>query len=68
MAQITLTSWRILSNYKTFGLAFAVQTEIARLRKMFKGMKKATAKQAALVTVRRTLSACIDNRSFFAPA
>jgi len=58
-----MTTWRILSNYRAFGLAGAVDLETERLRRAW-GKKPSQMRSVALIVVRTALVQAINNGSF----
>lgn len=60
-----MTTWRILSNYRAFGLADAVAMERDHLRRIWRSASPATVRHMALVTVRTALVQSINNGSFY---
>ena len=59
-----MASWKILSNYKTFGLAFAVACVTAQCKKGY-GVGKKAARKMALYIVRTALVKAINDKSFY---
>lgn len=59
-----MASWKILSNYKTFGLAFAVNCVMAQCKKQM-GVGKKAARKMALYIVRAALVKSINDKSFY---
>lgn len=60
-----MASWKILSNYKTFGLAYAVELVTKQCRKQM-GVSLKVARKMALRIVRAALVSSINDRSFYA--
>lgn len=59
-----MASWKILSNYKTFGLAYAVSIVAKQCKKSI-GVGAKAARKMALQIVRIALTKAINDRSFF---
>ena len=59
-----MTSWRIVSNYHAFGLAYTVRHESERIRRTM-WVNPALRRRIALVTVRTALVQSINNGSFY---
>jgi hypothetical protein len=58
-----MTTWRILSNYRAFGLAYAVKLEAASLRKSLR-VRANVARRIALIQVRTALVQSINKGEF----
>lgn len=58
-----MVTWRILSNYRTHGLRFAVRCEARRLRRAL-GIRPDLAYRMALITVRTSLVQAINKGQF----
>ena len=58
-----MVTWKILDNYRTHGLRFAVRTEARSLRRHL-GIRADLAQRMALITVRTALVHAIDKRVF----
>ena len=58
-----MVTWRILSNYRTHGLRFAVRCEARRLRRAL-GIRPDLAQRMALIMVRTSLVQAIDKGEF----
>ena len=59
-----METWRILSNYQTHGLAWAVEHETRRVSRRM-GLRSDVARRYALQLVRASLVQAIDNGSFY---
>lgn len=59
-----MASWKILSNYKTFGLAYAVELVAKQCKKSI-GVKASIARKMALRIVRLALTKAINDKSFY---
>lgn len=59
-----MASWKILSNYKTFGLAYAVKLVQAKVKKQM-GVSVKIARKMALRIVRIALVKAINDKSFY---
>ena len=60
---VNTVTWRILSDYRAFGLRDAVKFEAARLRKGLR-IRADLARRMALVIVRTSLVSAIDKGQF----
>ena len=60
-----MVTWKILSNYKVFGLADTVTIVTKQIKKQI-GVNVATARRMALVMVRIALVKSINDGSFYA--
>lgn len=58
-----MATWKILSNYHTHGLRFAVRTEARSLRRSLR-VRSDLAYRMALITVRTSLVQAIDKGEF----
>ena len=58
-----MVTWRILSNYQTHGLRFAVRCEARSLRRHL-GIRSDLAYRMALITVRTSLVQAINKGEF----
>ena len=58
-----MATWKILDNYRTHGLRFAVRTEARSLRRHL-GIRADLAQRMALITVRTSLVHAIDKGVF----
>jgi len=58
-----MVTWKILSNYQTHGLRFAVRCEARNLRRHL-GIRGDLAHRMALIMVRTSLVQAIDNGVF----
>ncbi len=58
-----MATWKILDNYRTHGLRFAVRTEARSLRRSL-GLRADLAYRMALITVRTSLVQAIDKGQF----
>lgn len=59
-----MASWKILSNYKTFGLAYAVEIVAKQCKKSI-GVGAKAARKMALQIVRTALVKSINDKSFY---
>ena len=58
-----MVTWKILDNYRTHGLRFAVRTEARSLRRSLR-VRPDLAYRMALITVRTSLVQAIDKGQF----
>ena len=58
-----MATWKILDNYRTHGLRFAVRTEARSLRRAL-GIRADLAYRMALITVRTSIVQAIDKGQF----
>ena len=58
-----MATWKILDNYRTHGLRFAVRCEARSLRRAL-GVRNDLAYRMALITVRTSLVQAIDRGEF----